>query len=132
VKTVVVPFRFEFGSVAETDSIDTIVRQQIADYFMTTKRERIMRASYGGNLSSFIFELIDPLILTDYKTDVLSDVNTYLSFGQVIDLYLQDESDSVYSPDNSMTLVVKYAVAPRTVSTVRLTVGTRFTEESDI
>lgn len=131
-KTFSVPFRFEFGSVAETNSIDNIVKQQIADYFMTTTGERIMRAGYGGNLSSWIFEIVDPLLLQDYRTDVLSDVNTYLSFGQVTDFYLQDESDSIYNPDNTMTLVVKYVVAPRTVSTVKLTVGTMFTEESEI
>lgn len=131
-KTFSVPFRFEFGSVAETNNIDNIVKQQIADYFMTTNNERIMRAGYGGNLSSFIFEMVDPLVLQDYKTDVLSAVNTYLSFGQVTDFYLQDELDSVYNPDNTMTLVVKYIVSPRTVSTVKLTVGTTFTEESEI
>lgn len=131
-KTIRVPFHFEEGSVAQTQNIDTIVRQQISDYFMTTREERVMNSGYGGSLSSFIFEMIDPLVLQDYKTDVLLDINTYLSFGQVVDFYMVDESDSVYGPDNTLTLAVKYVVTPRTVSTVKLTVGTTLTEESEL
>jgi len=132
VKTIRIPFKFEQGAVLQTQNVDTIVKQQIVNYFMTNNGERIMNATYGGNLSNLMFEINDPLVFADYKVDALTDVNTYLSFGKVLDFGFVDSTDSLLNEPNVATILVRYSVAPRTISTVKLVVNTTFTEESPI
>lgn len=131
-KTIRIPFRFEEGSVLATQNVDTVVKQQIVNYFMTNLGERIMNSSYGGNLPNLVFEINDPLIFADYKVDALSEVNSYLSFGKVLDFGFVDSTNDLSAENNVATLVVRYSVAPRTISTVKLVVNTTFTEESPI
>lgn len=131
-KTIRVPFRFEEGAVLQTQNVDTIVKQQIINYFVTNSGERIMNATYGGNISNLGFEINDPLVFADYKVDALADVNTHLSFGKVLDFGFVDSTDSLLNEPNVATMVVRYSVAPRTISTVKLVVNTTFTEESPI
>lgn len=131
-KTIRIPFRFEEGSVLATQNVDTVVKQQIVNYFMTNIGERIMNSNYGGNLPNLVFEINDPLIFADYKVDALSEVNSYLSFGKVLDFGFVDSTNDLSAENNVATLVVRYSVAPRTISTVKLVVNTTFTEESPI
>jgi len=99
---------------------------------MTINGERIMNQQYGGNLPKLSFEINDPLVLADYKLDAISDVNSNLSFGKVLDIAVLDSENTTFYEENVATVLVRYAVTPRTVSTVKLTVTNTFNEESDI
>lgn len=127
-----VPFSFEEGEVSTTTSIDTIVQQEIVNYYMTLNGERVMNPSFGGNLPQLIFEINDPLVLADYKTDAIPDANANLSFGKVIDVVIADSPNDSYYDNNVAQVNIRYAVAPRTISTVKLVVDATFTEESEI
>lgn len=131
-RSIRVPFSFEEGEVGTTTSIDTIVKQEIVNYFMTVNGERIMNPTYGGNLPKLVFEINDPLVLADYKLDALSDANANLSFGKVVDVLIDDTPNDEYYDNNVAEVIIRYAVAPRTISTVKLVVDTAFTEESEI
>jgi hypothetical protein len=132
VKTINVPFRFDEGEVTTTSSVDNIVKQEIVNYFMTNTDERVMNATYGGNLQRLAFEINDPLVIADYKVDALPDINSKLSFGKVLDVSVAETTDDTYYNSNTATITIRYAVAPRTISTVKLVVNETFTEESDI
>jgi len=127
-----IPFNFEEGSVSATTNVDTIVKQEIINYFMTMNGERVMAYRYGGNLPKLSFEINDPLVLADYKLDAISDVNSNLSFGKVIDMVVLDNENTTFYEENVATVLIRYAVAPRTISTVKLIVTNTFNEESDI
>lgn len=131
-KTINVPFRFDEGEVTTTSSVDNIVKQEIVNYFMTNTDERVMNATYGGNLQRLAFEINDPLVIADYKVDALPDINSKLSFGKVLDVSVAETTDDTYYNSNTATITIRYAVAPRTISTVKLVVNETFTEESDI
>lgn len=131
-KSIRIPFKFEEGSVAETTNVDTIVQQEITNYFMTVSGERIMNQPYGGSLPSLVFGMEDPLVLTDYKLNVIDDSNLHLSFGKVLDLGIVDNENNPFYKDNVATVLVRYAVAPRTISTVKLVITNTFHEESEI
>lgn len=131
-KSIRIPFRFEEGSVMETSNIDTIVKQEIINYFVTTPGERVMNAAYGGGINQLLYEINDPLVLSDYKVDAIPDVNSHLSFGRVLDFGFVNNEESLEYEPNVATMVIRYAVAPRTVSTVKLVVTSTFTEESEI
>lgn len=127
-----VPFSFEEGAVSTTNLVDTVVKQEIVNYFMTVNGERVMNPAYGGNLPQLLFEINDPLVLADYKTDSIPDANANLSFGKVIDVLIEDMPNDEYYDNNVVQVNIRYAVAPRTISTVKLVVDTTFTEESEI
>ena len=131
-KSIKVPFKFEEGFVPTTSNVDNIVKQQIVNYFMTNIGERVMNAEYGGSLPNLVFEINDPLVFADYKVDALSEINSYLSFGKVLDFGFVDSTGDLSAENNVVTVVVRYSVAPRTISTVKLVVNTTFTEESPI
>ena len=131
-KSIRIPFSFEEGSVSNTDNVDTIVSQEIVNYFMTIDGERVMNSSYGGGLPRLSFEINDPLVLADYKLDVITEANLNLSFGKVLDLLVLDTANNTFYEDNVATVLVRYAVAPRTVSTVKLVITNTLNEESDI
>ena len=131
-KSIRIPFSFEEGSVSNTNNVDTIVSQEIVNYFMTIDGERVMNSSYGGGLPRLSFEINDPLVLADYKLDVVTEANLNLSFGKVLDLLVVDTADNTFYEDNVATVLVRYAVSPRTISTVKLVVTNTFNEESDV
>ena len=133
-KSIRIPFSFDVfdGSVSETNNVDTIVQQEIVNYFMTISGERAMSQQYGGNLSKLSFEINDPLILADYKQDALTTVNSYLSFGKVLDMAVVDSDNNIFYEENVATVLIRYAVAPRTISTVKLVITNTFNEESDV
>lgn len=131
-RSIKIPFSFEEGNVSNTNNVDTIVSQEIVNYFMTIDGERVMNAAYGGGLPRLSFEINDPLVLADYKLDVITEANLNLSFGKVLDLLVVDNSNNTFYEDNVATVLVRYAVAPRTVSTVKLVITNTFNEESDI
>lgn len=129
-KTINIPFKFEEGGVLSTSSVDNVVKQQIVNYLMTTVGERVMNPAYGGNLQTLAFEINDPLVLMDYKTDILEEVNANLTFGKVLDIGISETTNDVYYDNNSVTVIVRYAVSPRNISTLKLVVNETFTEES--
>lgn len=131
-RSIRIPFSFEEGSVSATTNVDTIVKQEIINYFMTINGERVMVQQYGGNLPKLSFEINDPLVLADYKLDAISDVNSNLSFGKVLDMAVLDNENTTFYEENVATVLIRYAVAPRTISTVKLIVTNTFNEESDI
>lgn len=131
-RSIRIPFSFEEGSVSATTNVDTIVKQEIINYFMTINGERVMAQQYGGNLPKLSFEINDPLVLADYKLDSLTIANSYLSFGKVLDMVVVDNDNNTFYEENVATVLVRYAVAPRTISTVKLVVTNTFNEESDI
>jgi hypothetical protein len=98
---------------------------------MTIDGERVMNSSYGGGLPRLSFEINDPLVLADYKLDVVTEANLNLSFGKVLDLLVVDNTNNTFYEDNVATVLVRYAVSPRTISTVKLVVTNTFNEESE-
>lgn len=133
-KSISIPFRFDNGSLQQTYDHDQSIRQQIINYFMTTSGERIMRPGYGGNLQMLAFEMVDALVMADYKIDSLPAANARITNGKVLDLAIiafpNGQESSNYG-DNTVTVAIRYASSPRTISTITLQVS-QLTQESTI
>lgn len=133
-KSISIPFRFDNGSLQQTYDHDQSIRQQIINYFMTTSGERIMRPGYGGNLQMLAFEMVDDLVMADYKIDSLPAANARITNGKVLDLAIiafpNGQESSNYG-DNTVTVAIRYASSPRTISTITLQVS-QLTQESTI
>jgi|APGre2960657423_1045063.scaffolds.fasta_scaffold00928_3 phage baseplate assembly protein W len=131
-KSISIPFKFDNGSLQQTYDHDQSIRQQIINYFMTTSGERIMRPGYGGNLQMLAFEMVDALVMADYKVDSLPAANARITNGKVLDLAIiaspNNQESSNYG-DNTVTVAIRYASSPRTISTITLQVS-QLTQES--
>lgn len=131
-KSISIPFKFDNGSLQQTYDHDQSIRQQIINYFMTTSGERIMRPGYGGNLQMLAFEMVDALVMADYKIDSLPAANARITNGKVLDLAIiaspNGQESSNYG-DNTVTVAIRYASSPRTISTITLQVS-QLTQES--
>ena len=133
-KSIRTPFNLVNGSVASTDKVDLIVKQQVVDYFMTVSRERVRNAGYGGNLPKFAFESLDTLEMNEYQIDAIAEANNHILFGEVTNVsILQNDNSSIQNPvnENQTEVSIQYVVAPRTISTVKLVINTALTEESE-
>lgn len=129
-----IPFRFTSdGAIATTTNIDKIVRQKITDVLLTTAGERVNRPGYGGNLKAILFELNDPLILADYKLDVISALNEHVSPAQVVDINAKTGDVMSYgTPEEStMTVFVKYRLPPFGTSILNLSFSDPFLLNQD-
>lgn len=134
-KSMLIPFGFENGSVRSTPSIDIAVQQQIINYFMTNAGERVMQSGYGGNLQNIVFEIDNPLIWADYKLDALPEVNMHLSTGRVIDVAVLTHPNNPQMgglEDGVATVSIRYATSMRGSTQMVLTVRTNLTEESSM
>lgn len=134
-KTILVPFSFTTeGRVGVTNDPVVIVKQQIIDFFTTATHERHGILRYGGNLKSFSFELLDPLVFADYKLDVISEANRQIKGGNIIDMKVYSQNNDAYGFDAStMVIDIKYSVSTYLISSVKLYVSdTLITEESTI
>lgn len=134
-KAIAVPFSFSNGKVQTISDIEKIVKQEIIDFFSTNAGQRIRHYRYGGNIQALAFELLDNLMLADYKIDALAEVNRHITRGKVIDIVVtpSNELPGGFDEENTLILSIKFAVTAARVSTVKLIIqGTRLTEESEI
>ena len=134
-KTILVPFSFTTeGRVGITNDPVVIVKQQIIDFFTTATHERHGVLRYGGNLQSFSFEILDPLVFADYKLDAISEANRHIKGGKIIDMQIYSQNNDAYGFDESTLVVdIKYSVSTYLISSVKLYVSDNLiTEESNI
>lgn len=134
-KSISVPFRFtsDTGGVATTTEINKVLEQHIIDILTTSTGERVMNPNYGGNLRNLLFEEPDPLILSEYRMDAISELNSQLPFGKVVDMQLTvpQEDFSGSGADTTIRVSVKYAVPPYEASVVTFNINnTNFFGES--
>ena len=121
-KTIAVPFTFQSdtGAVNYTESLDTIVRQNILDILSTSPGERVMNPKYGAGLRNLLFEELDPLVFAEYRMDAMQELNEYMTVGKVTDLKIDVPSNDFYGmeDDTTVRLSVKYVVPPYNSSVV--------------
>lgn len=127
-KTILLPFRFDAGRVADTSDADTIVRQKIVDYLTTSSRERFDLIDYGMNIKQFLFEAIDSLVLADLKTDIIPGLQRYVSGVTILDIFIeQSEVDPSIAE-----ITVEYALPLSTPKSYTFTIAGDLNEETPI
>ena len=121
-KTILVPFSFTSGTgrVGTSESLNTVIEQQILDILTTGGGERVMIPRYGADIRSLLFEELDPLVFADYKEDAIQELNDYLTIGRVNNMQISVPSINAYGEDweTSINVSVQYAVPPFGASVV--------------
>lgn len=132
-----VPFSISpYGGVQTTADTDQIVRQQIIDVLTTSKLERVMRPTYGAGANQLLFEPIDELIYSEFRTDAIPEINKNLSSGYVVDVSIKPMDMPVISdiPETALQITAVYLVRQGLKKTLTFNITNNFnlTEESPL
>lgn len=104
-KTIKIPFSFEGGGVAETDDVYRIQEQKIANVLVTSNLERVFLPKYGAGAVELLYELNDPLIFFDFKTEAMFELKDNISTCSIRDIsartgdYVQNGEETVMTID---------------------------------
>jgi phage baseplate assembly protein W len=128
VKSIAVPFRFSGGRVAVTRNYDKIVRQKIVDVLTTSPPERMGLPNYGASLYELLFEPIDELVESDFKTDAIIELQDRVSGVTIHDLYIRQ--NEFYESTAEITVYYSLPLSP--AQTLTFTVTSQLTEESPL
>lgn len=101
------------GSVATLSDPHAIIKQKVIDVLTTSKRERVMEPAYGAGVYRFVYEILDPLVFSDFKVDALQELNQYITGATIMDLTIQtNDSFGVAGGNNTASITVYYKIPP--------------------
>lgn len=130
-KAIHLPVRFINGAVASTGTFDTIIKQRIIDVLAVSKGERVMRPDYGVGAYNMLYELIEPLIWSDFRTTALAELNRSVSGVTIKDIKIS-AGPSVSAIDDATTVNISvfYQIPPSQEASVTLTVSDILNEDT--
>lgn len=124
-KSILVPFRFVNGGVAEATTITSITEQRIVDVLTTAPGERAINTGYGVGIRSLLYEPLDTLSFDDFKQEAITAINETLDSGRVLDITITypDSPQMAYPEDSTIAVTVSYVVPPYNGRTFTFNVG---------
>lgn len=90
-----------------------------------------MIPEYGANVYSLLYEMLDPMVFADFKTDAIQELSQHVTGVEIVDLSISSE-DSLRQEEFNTTLSVsvKYRVPPHQLTSMTFTVSEFLSEES--
>lgn len=130
-KSIKLPLSFNNGGLSTTTDLHQIFKQKIIDVLVTTKRERVMIPEYGAGVYSLLYEMLDPMVFTDFKTDAIQELSRNVSGVNIVDIRISTADSLRADPENTtLDITVLYRVPPHQVTSTTLTVSEFLSEES--
>lgn len=130
-KAIKLPLSFNNGRLQTTTDLHQIFKQKIIDVLVTSKRERVMIPEYGCSVYSLLYEMLDPMVFTDFKTDAIQELSRHVSGATIVDLVISEADSLRADPENTtLDITVLYRVPPYQVTSTTFTVSEFLSEES--
>lgn len=130
-KSIKLPVSFSNGTLTTTTDLHQIFKQKIIDVLVTTKQERVMLPEYGGNAYSLLYEMLDPIVFADFKTDALQELAQHVTGVAVMDLKVSTGNNFNADPNSTtLDITVLYRVPPYQTTSMTFTVTEFLSEES--
>lgn len=130
-RSIKLPLSYQNGRLTTTSDLNQIIRQKIIDVLVTSKQERVMIPEYGASTYSLVFDMLDPLVLQDFKVDALQELAAHVTGAQIIDLKIT--SSGGFNTDDmntTLSITVYYRIPPNQVTSMTFTVSDFLSEES--
>lgn len=127
-KSISVPFRFTGGRVATTRNSDAIARQKIVDVLTSAPADRMGLPNYGAGIYSLLFEPIDTLVASDFKTDAITEIQNRVSGVTVHDINIEQGAFN----ESTAEITVYYSLPLSPAKTLTFTIASQLTEESPL
>lgn len=124
----------ESGRVAIEKDPNRAIEQQIVDALTTAPYERPMNPGYGANAMALLYEPVDDLLYSEYKTDALLVLSQRVPSATIVNLNINPSSVSNYAQNgelNGLTISVQYRTNLATTKSFsfKLVVPSELTEE---
>lgn len=130
-KAIKLPLSFNNGGLQTTTDLHQVFKQKIIDVLVTSKRERVMIPEYGCSVYSLLYEMLDPAVFTDFKTDAIQELSRNVSGATIVDLTVSTSDSLRADPENTtLDITVLYRVPPHQVTSTTFTVSEFLSEES--
>lgn len=107
-----VPFDFQSGRVATTNSPSVIAEQKIIDVLVTSNYERTMLHDYGAGTNRLLFEPIDNLNIADFSADARQELNANITRVSILNIGVAGEEALVSygNPGTTLGITVSYQI----------------------
>ena len=130
-KSIKIPFSFEGGRVSSTTNRNTIEEQKIVNVLVTSNFERVFKPTYGAGALNLVYELNDPLVFFDFKTEAMFELRDNISTCKVIGMQMRD-TGYIENEENVMMIDVVYEIPPGTIenTSIQLAVPGQITEDT--
>lgn len=130
-KSIKIPFSFEGGSVAKTTDRARIEEQKIVNVLVTSNFERVFRPAYGAGAQELVYEINDPLVFFDFKTEATFELAENISTCRIVGMNGRSESN-LQNEETVMMIDVFYEIPPGVIQTssIRIAVPGFITEDT--
>lgn len=130
-KSIKLPVTFKNGALVSTTDLNQIFKQKIIDVLVTSKQERVMLPEYGAGTYSLLYEMLDPMVFADFKTDALQELTQHVTGVDIVDLRMSSGESFRQDPDSTtLSITVLYRIPPHQVTSTTFTVSEFLSEES--
>lgn len=111
-KTITIPFSFTGGGVGETTDVLRATEQKIVDVLTTRTGERAINTNYGVGIQGLLYEVMNPLVFDDFKSEALVKINEELDSGRVLDMSITypDSPEMAFAEDSVVSISISYSV----------------------
>jgi phage baseplate assembly protein W len=82
------------GQISRKTNVDA-VKLAIRNLVLTNKYERLRRPNFGGNVSRYLFENVEPMLMIELQDHVKWLIETYEPRARVIDVVATLSSDEL-------------------------------------
>jgi phage baseplate assembly protein W len=85
---------------------------------LTNPGERMMDPTFGVGITTFLFEIDNPILYEDITSKIREQVNKYLSYIEVQDVIFNSQRLDNDIDDNFLSILIKYRITPLDLSDV--------------
>jgi phage baseplate assembly protein W len=85
---------------------------------LTNPGERMMDPTFGVGITTFLFEIDNPILYEDITSKIREQVNKYLSYIEVQDVIFNSQRLDDDIDDNFLSILIKYRITPLDLSDV--------------
>jgi phage baseplate assembly protein W len=130
-KSIFLPFQFKNGQVATVGDFDSIIKQEILDNLAVSRQERVMHPDYGVGVYGMLYEMVDPLVWSDFKQMAISEISSNVTGATIYDITISTGDQPQYGDtETAVSVSVSYQIAPSQKSSVTLSVSDILSEEN--
>ena len=100
------------------DNYTDLVKQNFKNLMLTNPGERIMDPSLGVCITTFLFEIYNPILYEDITSKIREQVNRYLSYIEIQDVAFNSQRIDDDIDSNFLSIFIKYRIVPLDLSDV--------------
>lgn len=100
------------------DNYTDLVKQNFKNLMLTNPGERIMDPSFGVGITTFLFEIDNPILYEDITSKIREQVNRYLSYIEIQDVAFNSQRIDDDIDSNFLSIFIKYRIVPLDLSDV--------------